>query len=123
MKDLEYTMSENTDCAGVSLGILEILTKKHVISILEFLTKKNEPVRFQEIHNQLNINSRTLTDRLRDLEQHKMIRRKIYEEIPPRVEYEIVDVREYIKNLIIAINNLNLALDKMDVHESVIITS
>lgn len=116
-------MSENTDCAGVSLGILEILTKKHVISILEFLTKKNEPVRFQEIHNQLNINSRTLTDRLRDLEQHKMIRRKIYEEIPPRVEYEIVDVREYIKNLIISINNLNLALDKIDVHESVIMTS
>ena len=105
---MKYIMSENKGCPGVSIGILEILMKKHVISILEYLAKKNEPVRFQELLKNLSVNSRTLTDRLRDLEQYKMIRRKIYNEIPPRVEYELVDVIEYITDLIKAINNLNI---------------
>ena len=107
-------MTMNNDCPGVSLGILEILSKKHVITILEYLAKKNAPVRFQEIIKQLNINSRTLTDRLRDLEQYKVIKRKTYEEIPPRVEYELVDVTDYIIDLIKAINNLNGALEKIN---------
>lgn len=35
------------------------------------------------------ISPKTLTDRLRDLEQHGLVKRVSYAEIPPRVEYTL----------------------------------
>ena len=46
--------------------------------------------RFSELRSSLaGISPKTLTDRLRDLEQHGLVERIAYAEIPPRVEYTL----------------------------------
>jgi len=46
--------------------------------------------RFSELRSSLaGISPKTLTDRLRDLEQHGLVERVVYAEIPPRVEYTL----------------------------------
>ena len=46
--------------------------------------------RFSELRSSLEgISPKTLTDRLRDLEQPGLVERVVYAEIPPRVEYTL----------------------------------
>lgn len=46
--------------------------------------------RFSELRASLaGISPKTLTDRLRDLEQNGLVKRVTYAEIPPRVEYTL----------------------------------
>lgn len=48
--------------------------------------------RFGELRASLSgISPKTLTDRLRDLEHQGVLTRKVYPEIPPRVEYTLTD--------------------------------
>jgi DNA-binding HxlR family transcriptional regulator len=48
--------------------------------------------RFSELRASLaGISPKTLTDRLRDLEQHGLVERVCYAEIPPRVEYTLTE--------------------------------
>lgn len=82
--------------------VLEIIDGKWTMQVIEELL--NGTKRHSELSNQLNgINPKTLTDRLRRLEEFGLIRRKMYEEIPPRVEYSITargrDLTPVIKTL------------------------
>ena len=50
-------------------------------------------VRFNELQRNLeNITTKTLTEQLRELEDKKIIKRTIYSEIPPKVEYSLTDI-------------------------------
>ena len=62
-------------------------------SMLVLLTlNANGVMRFSEIHRTLgDISHRMLTVTLRTLETDGMIRRKVYAEVPPRVEYRLTD--------------------------------
>jgi DNA-binding HxlR family transcriptional regulator len=56
---------------------------------------KDGKLRFSEINNELpEISQRMLTKNLRQLEKDKIISRKVYPEVPPRVEYELTDKGE-----------------------------
>ena len=51
-----------------------------------------ETRRFTDIRKLLpNITQRTLTNQLRELESDGLVKRKIYPEIPPKVEYSITN--------------------------------
>jgi len=65
------------------------LSKKWTISIV--ITVGNfKKLRFNDIERRLeNITAKTLTERLKELEAEKIILRKAYSEIPPKVEYSL----------------------------------
>lgn len=53
---------------------------------------KDNVLRFNELQKGLpGVNSKMLTKQLRELEEDGVIRRKVYAEVPPRVEYTITE--------------------------------
>lgn len=67
------------------------LSKKWTISLI--ITIGNFGIlRFNDIEQRLDgVTSKTLTERLKELEKEKIILRKAYSEIPPRVEYSLTE--------------------------------
>ena len=69
--------------------IWSVLGKTWALLILKKLSE-NDVSRFNEIKKAIPMISNTvLSERLRDLEEHSLITRKIYAEVPLRVEYSI----------------------------------
>ncbi|URZ04446.1 winged helix-turn-helix transcriptional regulator [Clostridium felsineum] len=75
---------------------INILSGKWKLSILWILSKKI--TRFNELQRSLpNITQKTLTMQLRELEVAKIIYRKVYAEVPPKVEYGLTSIGENLK--------------------------
>jgi DNA-binding HxlR family transcriptional regulator len=56
--------------------------------------------RFGELRASLKgVSPKTLTDKLRELEEHKIVQRKIYPEVPPRVEYSLTKQGQSLKKI------------------------
>lgn len=84
-----------SDRCPIEIGI-NILSGKWNLIIIWIISKGT--VRFNELQRKLNgITTKTLTDQLRKLEDEKIINRKIYGEVPPRVEYSLTDIGKNIK--------------------------
>ncbi|MDO5518622.1 MAG: helix-turn-helix domain-containing protein [Clostridium sp.] len=50
-------------------------------------------IRYGELKRKIpNINERVLSRQLRELEEQKLIKRTIYDEVPPKVEYSLTEV-------------------------------
>lgn len=50
-------------------------------------------LRFSELRRSLpNITERMLTLQLRKMEENKLVKRTVYAEVPPRVEYELTEI-------------------------------
>lgn len=70
---------------------LEILVGKWKPVILYHLFTSGT-MRFSELQRALpNITKKMLTSQLRELEYHDIVHRKIYMQIPPKVEYSITE--------------------------------
>ena len=68
----------------------KIFAGKWKITIIWFL--KNEARRYSEIKKFLsNISQGSLTKQLRELEEDGIVGRKVYPEVPPRVEYFLTE--------------------------------
>lgn len=83
------------ECKGNGTGTIEtaldILVGKWKPVIL-FHIIDNEVLRFSELHRLIpDITKKMLTTQLRELEYHDIINRKIYAQIPPKVEYSITE--------------------------------
>ncbi|CTQ72941.1 winged helix-turn-helix transcriptional regulator [Roseibium alexandrii] len=58
-------------------------------------------MRFNELHRIIpDISQRMLTKQLRELEDHKIIVRKVYPQIPPKVEYSLSTHGEALKPIL-----------------------
>jgi DNA-binding HxlR family transcriptional regulator len=69
---------------------LKILGGKWTPLILWYLNQKT--FRFNELQRELTgITQKMLTQQLREMELNQIISRKIYAEVPPKVEYSITD--------------------------------
>ena len=61
--------------------------------------------RFSELDRALpGISSRTLTRQLRELEAHGVINRKVYREVPPRVEYRLTKLGKSLEGILLAMH-------------------
>lgn len=66
----------------------------------------NGKLRFGELKKRLpNITERMLTLQLRKLEENKIVKRTVYAEVPPRVEYELTLIGYELKPVIKELEN------------------
>lgn len=86
-------MNENSELYGVCpyFTSQKILSGKWAILILHHLD--GQTLRFNEIEKRLGkITQSTLTKQLRTLEENNLIVRKVYNQVPPKVEYSLSEL-------------------------------
>ncbi|MDF2940660.1 MAG: transcriptional regulator [Gammaproteobacteria bacterium] len=75
---------------------MKILTGKWKLMILYMLCKGTK--RFSELqHGMPQVTQRMLTAQLRELEKDRIILRKVYPVVPPKVEYSLSEIGESLK--------------------------
>lgn len=81
-------------------SIIEICPVRNVIArfgnkwaiLVMLVISENEPIRFKELGRKIpDISSRVLSGTLRVLEADGLVSRKLYNEVPARVEYSLTD--------------------------------
>lgn len=73
---------------GCIAGAMEIIGNKWTALILRDLMRGSQ--RFCELEKSVgNINPRTLSQRLDDLESHGIVTKQTFAEVPPRIEYTL----------------------------------
>jgi len=78
---------------GCIASAMEIIGSKWTALILRDLC--SGPHRFGELEKSVgNINPRTLSQRLDDLERHGIITKTAFAEVPPRIEYALTEKGE-----------------------------
>lgn len=79
--------------------MLEVVGGKWKLLILKHLLRGTH--RFGMLQRSLPpITQRTLTRQLRELEDDGLVRRTVYPEVPPRVEYDLTDVGRSLESII-----------------------
>jgi DNA-binding HxlR family transcriptional regulator len=64
------------------------------------------PWRFNELQKSLDgISQKVLTDSLRAMEKDGIIKRTVYPEVPPRVEYELTELGQSLKPVLDSMQN------------------
>ncbi len=83
-----YIENANFEDTGFSYT-LSLISGKHKMVIL-YCLMEYAPVRFNELRRYLkNISDKTLSTNLKELEADRLILRKEYPQIPPKVEYSL----------------------------------
>ena len=78
----------------------KIIGKKFTFHIVRNMAMRNQ-TRFNEFLGTIeNINSKTLALRLKELEETKIIKRTVYDEVPPRVEYTLTQKGKDLQGII-----------------------
>lgn len=79
---------ENAQCPVETT--LALIGDKWKILILRDLLKGT--MRFGQLKNSIGkVSQKVLTSQLRDMEAHGLVNRKVYAEVPPRVEYSLTE--------------------------------
>lgn len=75
------------------VSFVNLISGKWAIPILYRLIVIAEPVRFSELQRAVApITQKELTRQLRLFERRGLVRREIYAQVPPRVEYQITEL-------------------------------
>jgi DNA-binding HxlR family transcriptional regulator len=70
-------------------GVIDVISKKWALLIINVLCNRKK-LRFSDLMKELGgISPKTLSDTLKNLQFEKLIKRKSFAEIPPRVEYSL----------------------------------
>jgi DNA-binding HxlR family transcriptional regulator len=72
---------------------MELVAHKWTIHLLFALHEAEGPARFRHLQRTVApISQKELTKRLRDLERAGLVHRKVFAEVPPRVEYRLTEL-------------------------------
>lgn len=83
-------MKKELSVCPVEVTLSLINDKWKVLIVRDLLTGTK---RFNELKKSVTgITQKVLTNNLRQMESDKLVKRKIYAEVPPRVEYSLTDV-------------------------------
>lgn len=72
---------------------LDLIANKWTVPVIYNLYCPGEAMRFGELQRRIEtITQKELTKRLRELERAGLIERKVFAEVPPRVEYRLTEI-------------------------------
>ena len=91
-------LKKDLPACPVELTLLLISNKWKVLIIRDLLEGTK---RFSELKKSINnISQKVLTSNLREMEENNLLIRKVYPEVPPRVEYTLTDIGYSLKTLL-----------------------
>ena len=74
--------------------------------VVIFLLLQNDVLRFGELRKTIDgVTQRMLTNQLRELEADKVVKREVYAEVPPKVEYSLTDYGRSLEPIMIAMRD------------------
>lgn len=97
-------MEKEKDLFGICPFVTsqKLLTGKWTLIIMHLLSQQT--IRFNELQRALpSLTSTTLTKQLRMLEEHGLIIRTVYPQIPPKVEYSLSELGKNFKPVLDAL--------------------
>ncbi len=85
---MKQLSKQTTNCQAVTVTVNVIGGKWKPVIL--FLLETNPVMRFNALFRAIEgISQKMLTQQLRELEDDRLVKRKVYAEVPPRVEYSI----------------------------------
>lgn len=85
------------DCP-VEITLTLISNKWKVLIIRELLTGTK---RFGELKSSLNgISQKMLSQNLKEMERENLVKRKVYPEVPPKVEYSLTELGDSLEDIL-----------------------
>ena len=91
---------------------IEFLGRKHMLKILKsFFDYDHQGIRFSDFINELGINTKTLSDRLSELQESGLVRKVLYRR-PKREEYEMTEAGYELSEFFKTLNNFEIKYDK-----------
>lgn len=88
-------MSDISCCTGVEVAMDAVVGKWKPIILYQLMSMGT--LRFNELRRSIpTITQKMLTSQLRELEEHQLVNRKVYAQVPPKVEYSLTDYGETI---------------------------
>lgn len=83
---------------------LSVISGKWKLMILNRLL--SGPQRYSEINKSIpGLTEKVLSQQLRELEEDKIIKRKVYPEVPPKVEYSFTELGEELQPIFFALES------------------
>ena len=112
-------------------SIIEICPVRNVVArfgnkwalLVILVLSENEPIRYNELGRKIpDISSRVLSNTLRILEADGLICRRVYQEVPPRVEYSLTETGRTLVPIIIKLtewaqNNMKTIIEHRSKNE------
>ena len=112
-------------------SIIEICPVRNVVArfgnkwalLVILVLSENEPIRYNELGRKIpDISSRVLSNTLRILEADGLICRRVYQEVPPRVEYSLTETGRTLVPIIIKLtewaqNNMKTIIEHRSTNE------
>jgi len=101
---IERTAAGSHECLCSTTGLVQIMGRKYALRLL-FLIGERKVMRFGDLRSEMDdMSSSTLTIRLAELERAGLIRRQMFAEIPPRVEYTLTKEGENMRKSLFALS-------------------
>lgn len=81
------------ECACPITRLLDLLSGRWALPVLFHLHRANGPIRFGQLQRSIGrVTQKELTRTLREFETRGLVERKVFAEVPPRVEYQVTEL-------------------------------
>lgn len=104
-------MSKNLPACPVEVTLMLISDRWKVLILRDLLSGTK---RFGELKKSIgSISQKVLTSNLRSMEEDGLLTRKVYAEVPPRVEYTLTELGESLRPILCAMQQWGLEYQEM----------
>ena len=104
-------MSKNLPACPVEVTLMLISDRWKVLILRDLLSGTK---RFGELKKSIgSISQKVLTSNLRSMEEDGLLTRKVYAEVPPRVEYTLTELGESLQPILLAMQQWGLEYQEM----------